>query len=271
MKIKLTLAILLALVLCLPTGCQDVYQPSYTKINAELEKAQEKIAEQEAKLAKLEAALEQEQATANETRKEVKAYQDKITKLEEALKTPQTETDVTEKNPPPTPEPTPLQEVDINYVETIDYFSSIRVAVLNATWDDAKSTVTVSLALKNTCYHKIRLNLLAVQARDQWWNKGAFAGQRVQFVEWGEEGYRYEEEPVAICPDLQKEEKAWPGQTIPLDVTWRIGPRSEVITIEFVVVFTPVREDDVPIEVGETYPILKPVLTVSRPQISTEP
>ncbi len=270
MKAKIVLAISGILAMGLFPGCQDVYQPSYSELKSDLATAQKKIAGQEAKLAELEEKWELQQATANETQREIEAYQDKIDSLGKALNEKQAEIAVTEESPaPPPPEPTPLQEENFRYVDTIDNFISIHVTMVKATWA-ADNTVTVSWELTNTSNGKILLNLLAVKARDQWWNKGAFAGQRVQFKDWGESGFLYEEDPVAICPTLQSVEKAWPGQTIPFDVKWKFGPLSEVITIEFLVFYSPVREDDVPIKVVELNPELKPAFILTRPSTSAE-
>lgn len=254
MKVKLALAILAVLVICSLSGCQDVYQPSYAMIEADLARAEAKIAEREAKIAErevriaeLEAELKVEQGTVTEIQTQLEAHQAKIAGLEKELEICQAEIAVMEETPLPPSKPVPLQEEDFSYRafedETDD---SVHVVMLSPTWNN--NTLTVSWELTNTSKHKIFLNLLSVKARDQMWEKGVFVGQRVQFKEWGESGFKDVEDPVSVCPTLQSTQKLWPGETVQFDTKWTFGPLSDDITINFIVVYSVFKEDEEPIE-----------------------
>ena len=261
-KVKLALAILGVLVTCFLAGCQEVYQPSYGTVKADLARAQAEIAEERAEIAELQAELEVERDRLTEIQKQLEAHQAKTAELEEELEICQAEIGTTEETPLSPSKPTPLQEEYLRYYAIRDRIDSVQVAILNTTWDD--DNLTVSWELTNTCDHKILLNLLSVKARDQMWQKGIFIGQRVQFKEWGESGFKDEEDPVSICPSLQGTQKLWPGETVEFDTKWRFGPLSEVIKINFIVVYSVFKEDEEPIEVVEPHPELKPPLIVTR-------
>jgi len=272
MKVKLALAILGVLVICSLSGCQEVYQPSYDMLKADLAEAQAKIAEREAKIAEreakiaeLQAELEAEQDRVTELQTQLEAYQAKTAHLQTELAICQAAIAKTEETPPP-PKPPPLQEEDFSYKGFEDETSSIRVAMLNATWQDNRATV--SWEVTNTCKRKIFLNLLSVKARDQMWQEGAFVGQRVQFKEWGERGFKDVEDPVSLAPTLLKQQKLWPGQTVQFDTTWTFGPLSKDITINFIAVYSVFKEDEEPIKLERSpeRPETSPSLIATRPR-----
>lgn len=271
MKVKLALAILGVLVICSLSGCQEVYQPSYNMLKADLAEAQAKIAEREAeiaereaKIAELQAELEVEQDRVTEIERQLETYQAKTAELQRELEICQAEIAKIEETLPP-PKPAPLQEEDFSYKGFEDETGSIQVAMLNAIWED--NTVTVSWEVTNTCKRKIFLNLLSVKARDQMWQKGAFVGQRVQFKEWGESGFKDVEDPVSLAPTLLNQQKLWPGQTVQFDTTWTFGPLSKELTIDFIVVYSVFKEDEEPIKLERSpeHPETSPHFIVTRP------
>lgn len=266
MKVKLALAILGVLVIYFLSGCQEVYQPSYDMIKADLAEAQAKIAEREAKIAELQAKLEVEQDKVTEIQRQLEAYQANNAELEKALEICRAEIATTEETPPPPSKPKPLQEEDFSYNGFEDKTSSVHIAILDATWGD-NNTLTVSWELTNTCKRKIFLNLLSVKTRDQMWQKGAFMGQRVQYKEWDESGFKDVEDPVSVCPSLQNTQKLWPGETVEFDTKWMFGPLSKEITINFIVVYSVFREDEEPIKLERLpeRPETSPSFTVTRP------
>lgn len=97
--------------------------------------------------------------------------------------------------------------------------ASIRMAILDATWEENK--LIISWELTNMSKRRIYLNLLSVKAHDQ---------MRI----WGESGGS--SEPLLIYPNLQDIQMPWPGETVQFNTEWQFGPRSEEITVEFVVV-----------------------------------
>ena len=117
MKIMLALAILGVLVTCFLSGCQEVYQPSYDTIKADLARARAEIAEEQAKIAELQAELGVEQDRVTEIQKQLGAHQAKIAELEKELEICQAEIGTTEETPLSPSKPIPLQEEDFSYRE----------------------------------------------------------------------------------------------------------------------------------------------------------
>jgi len=248
MKVKLALAVTGILAICLLPSCRDYTSAEYVeavtnyaeaqgkivKLNAELQQKQAKVAELESELethqtdvADLEAELEALQETYDtniaDLEAQLEAYRADIADLEAELEAYLAETATTEEEPlppPPTePEPTFLQEETLSYRGFEGILASVRVTMLDASWDENK--LTVSWELTNTGKRRIYLNLLSVKAHDQ-------------MGIWGENADS--EEPVPIYPDLQDIQMPWPGETVAFNIEWEFGPLSEEITIDFVVV-----------------------------------
>lgn len=249
MKVKLALAVAGILAICLLPSCRDYTSDEYVeavtnyaeaqgkivKLNAELQEKQAKVAELESELeahqtevADLEAELETLQETHHtnvaDLQAELEAYRADIADLEAELEAYQAETATTEEEPPPPPpptepEPTFLQEETLSYRGFEGVLASVRMTMVDATWDENK--LTVSWEVTNTGKRRIYLDLLSVKARDQ-------------MGIWGE--INDSVEPVPIYPDLQDIQMPWPGEIVAFNIEWEFGPLSEEITIEFVVV-----------------------------------
>ena len=236
MKIKLALAILGILAICFLPGCRDLTMEEYQEARAERAEAQAKVAE-------LQAQLEAEQATLAETQEELEASQAEIAELETELETykakvDELETELERLRAGPylieedsSSESTPLQEKDLKYIGyegRFGQFTSVNAAIIDASWDNDKLTVTWELT--NTTNRKIHLDLLAVKARDQMWLKGEWE------VEDEDDEIVTSEEPIPVYPTLQDDiETPWPGEIVRITTEWQFGPLSEKITIEFVV------------------------------------
>ena len=230
MKVKLALAIVGALVICLLPGCRDFIMEEYQEARAERAEAQAQVAD-------LQAELEAVQATVTEIQRELETSQARITELETELETSQAgitelETELengqagiaTSEETPPTVESTPLQEENLRYREYEGRLVTVHMAILDATWNNDK--LTVSWELTNKANRKIHLDYLGVKARDQMWIKG----------EWKVEEEEFSEEPRKIYPTLQEDvETPWPGEKLQFETVWKFGPLSEKITIVFVV------------------------------------
>jgi len=255
MKVKLAVAVLGILAICLLPSCQDHTAEQYSQAVADRAKAQARVLELQrelqAKVAELESELEAHQTEVAELESELEAHQTEvpdlqaeleayradiadlevqleayraeIADLEAELEAYQAETATTEEEPPPPPptepEPTFLQEETLSYRGFEGRLISIRVTMVDANWDENR--LTVSWEITNTSKRKIYLNLLSVKARDQM----GIWGQSADAVE-----------PVPIYPDLQDIQMPWPGETVAFNIEWEFGPLSEEITIEFVVV-----------------------------------
>ena len=253
MKVKLAVAVAGILAICLLPSCRDYTSDEYVeattnyaeaqgkivKLNAQLQEKQAKVAELESELeahqtevADLEAELEALQETYHTNIADLEAqlealqeaYDTNIAALEAELEAYQAETATTEEEPPPPPpptepEPTFLQEETLSYRGFEGVLVSVRMTMLDASWDENK--LTVSWEVTNAGKRRIYLNLLSVKARDQ-------------MGIWGE--INDSVEPVPIYPDLQAIQMPWPGETVAFNIEWEFGPLSEEITIEFVVV-----------------------------------
>jgi len=182
----------------------DTYSSKIADLQAELETYQVEIASHGTELETYQA--------------EIADLEDEIATLEAELATYQTETGTTEEGTPP-PEPAFLQEEDLRYRGYEGRLISVRVVMVDATWDE--NTVTISWELTNTSSRRIHLDLLSVKAHDQ-------------MGIWGESDDPVE--PLVIYPDLQDIEMPWPGETVQFNTEWLFGPRSDEITVEFVVV-----------------------------------
>jgi len=256
MKVKLAVSVLGILAICLLPGCQDHTAEQYSQAVADRAKAQARVLElqrelqaeqaEQATVAELESELETYQAEITDLEAELEALQEtyhtniadleaeleaqleayraEIADLEAELEAYQAETATTEEEPPPPPpptepEPTFLQEETLSYRGFEGRLISIRVTMVDASWDENR--LTVSWEVTNKSKRKIYLNLLSVESRDQM----GITGESDDAVA-----------PLVIYPDLQDIQMPWPGETVAFNIEWEFGPLSEEITIEFVVV-----------------------------------
>ena len=116
------------------------------------------------------------------------------------------------------------------------------MAVLKATWND--SSFTVLLYLTNKTNRKIYLNLLQFEAYDQMYLRG----EHVYHDDDDDNEIDYSERHIAVYPDIQDDvQTPWPGESVNFTDTWKFGPASKEITIEF----SPVRDEDSHVEYPE--------------------
>ena len=230
MKVKLALAVVVTLFICLLPGCRDFTMEEYQEARAERTEAQAKVTELEAELAAeqetvkaIREELEANQADIAELEAELETSQSRISELEAELWKWQTGIYPEEEPTPPEPPP-PLQEEDFRYRGFERKIASVHMIMLSATWDNHK--LTVAWELENTSTRKIYLNLLAVKAHDQMGLRGEMKVDS-----------EVTEGAVAIYPSLQDVIKIpWPGETVQFTTEWEFGPLSEVVTIDFILV-----------------------------------
>jgi TolA-binding protein len=206
------------------SGCTDLTQAPATDM-AELQNIWEESGDvvddilgvletYKAKVSELEKEVEAQKHTIDQLETAISTYQDRITELEAQLGNV-LDAQTQETSPQSS---TPLQEEQFRYRGHENMLTSVRVAILDALWDENK--LTISWELTNASTRKIYLNLLKITAYDQMNIRGE-----------NEEG----DTEFAIYPDLQDIQTPWPGEKVTFDSTLIFGPGSEQITIEFIV------------------------------------